>query len=612
MGPARAIIRPVVEDPERCYRAVRSRDARFDGWFVFAVTSTGIYCRPSCPAVPARRENMRFYATAAAAQVAGFRACLRCRPDAAPGSPEWNAAGRRRRPRDAADRRRGGRPRGRRRAGRAGWATASGTSTGCSRTSSAPGRSRWRGPSAPRRPGSSSRPPAWRSRRSPTRPASGACASSTRRSTRPTRRPPRELRARARARGPAPGGPRRAGAAPAGTAALPRRAAAGVPGRPGGPRGRGGRRRALPPVAAPAAGGRHRGGAPGRRRRAVPAEPRRPARPGDGRRAVPPAARPGRRPPGRRRPAGERPGARRRSSRRARACACPARSTGRSSRCGRSSASRCPWPGPGPSPPGWPSSSASPCPEPDGGVTRLFPAPEAIAEAGDLPMPRARAGALRGLAAALAAGRLVVDPGEDREAVRRGLLALPGVGPWTASYVAMRGLADPDVMLRGGRRRAARARRPRAGRRRAGRPSAGAPGGRTRCSICGRRVPSIRMARELEEYRRKRDPAATPEPFPGGERRGRRRRSSSSSATRRAGCTTTSGSSATARWPAGPCPRGSRSAPGTRRWRFTSRTTRSSTGRSRARSRRASTAPARSRSGTRAPTSWSRTSPTAA
>ena len=81
----------MVEDPERCYRAVRSRDARFDGWFVFGVTSTGIYCRPSCPAVPARRENMRFYATAAAAQLVGFRACLRCRPDAAPGSPEWNA-----------------------------------------------------------------------------------------------------------------------------------------------------------------------------------------------------------------------------------------------------------------------------------------------------------------------------------------------------------------------------------------------------------------------------------------------------------------------------------------------------------------------------------------
>jgi AraC family transcriptional regulator of adaptative response / DNA-3-methyladenine glycosylase II len=80
----------VIEDFERCYRAVRSKDARFDGWFFGAVTSTGIYCRPSCPAMTPKRANMRFYATAAGAQVAGFRACKRCRPDAAPGSPEWD------------------------------------------------------------------------------------------------------------------------------------------------------------------------------------------------------------------------------------------------------------------------------------------------------------------------------------------------------------------------------------------------------------------------------------------------------------------------------------------------------------------------------------------
>jgi AraC family transcriptional regulator of adaptative response / DNA-3-methyladenine glycosylase II len=78
-----------VEDFDRCYRAVHSRDARFDGWFFTAVTSTGIYCRPSCPALTPKRQNVRFYPTAAAAQQAGFRACLRCRPDAAPGSPEW-------------------------------------------------------------------------------------------------------------------------------------------------------------------------------------------------------------------------------------------------------------------------------------------------------------------------------------------------------------------------------------------------------------------------------------------------------------------------------------------------------------------------------------------
>ena len=78
------------EDVERCVRAVQSKDARFDGWFFTAVLTTGIYCRPSCPVVPPKVENMRFYPSAAAAQQAGFRACKRCRPDASPGSPAWN------------------------------------------------------------------------------------------------------------------------------------------------------------------------------------------------------------------------------------------------------------------------------------------------------------------------------------------------------------------------------------------------------------------------------------------------------------------------------------------------------------------------------------------
>ncbi|WP_454357547.1 DNA-3-methyladenine glycosylase 2 family protein [Streptomyces ambofaciens] len=72
------------------YEAVRSRDARFDGAFFFAVETTGIYCRPSCPAVIPKRRNVRFFATAAAAQGSGFRACRRCRPDAVPGSADWN------------------------------------------------------------------------------------------------------------------------------------------------------------------------------------------------------------------------------------------------------------------------------------------------------------------------------------------------------------------------------------------------------------------------------------------------------------------------------------------------------------------------------------------
>ena len=77
-------------DAEACYRAVRSRDRRFEGRFVLAVTSTGIYCRPGCPAkIPARR-NVRFLPSPAAAEVAGFRPCRRCRPDASPDSAAWN------------------------------------------------------------------------------------------------------------------------------------------------------------------------------------------------------------------------------------------------------------------------------------------------------------------------------------------------------------------------------------------------------------------------------------------------------------------------------------------------------------------------------------------
>ncbi|MGV0750463.1 AlkA N-terminal domain-containing protein [Mycolicibacter minnesotensis] len=81
------------DDFDRCYRAVKSKDARFDGWFITAVLTTGIYCRPSCPARTPLPPNVEFYPTAAAAQRAGFRACKRCRPDAAPGSPEWNIRG---------------------------------------------------------------------------------------------------------------------------------------------------------------------------------------------------------------------------------------------------------------------------------------------------------------------------------------------------------------------------------------------------------------------------------------------------------------------------------------------------------------------------------------
>jgi AraC family transcriptional regulator, regulatory protein of adaptative response / DNA-3-methyladenine glycosylase II len=81
-----------IEDTEACYRAVKARDRRFDGVFYTGVRTTGIYCRPSCPAVTPHKKNVGFYRTAAAAQSAGFRACRRCLPDATPGSPEWDVA----------------------------------------------------------------------------------------------------------------------------------------------------------------------------------------------------------------------------------------------------------------------------------------------------------------------------------------------------------------------------------------------------------------------------------------------------------------------------------------------------------------------------------------
>ncbi len=75
---------------ETRYRALASRDARFDGQFIAGVHSTGIYCRPSCPAITPKPGNVTFYRTAAAAHEAGLRACKRCQPDAVPGSPDWN------------------------------------------------------------------------------------------------------------------------------------------------------------------------------------------------------------------------------------------------------------------------------------------------------------------------------------------------------------------------------------------------------------------------------------------------------------------------------------------------------------------------------------------
>jgi AraC family transcriptional regulator, regulatory protein of adaptative response / DNA-3-methyladenine glycosylase II len=80
----------VIDDFEACYRFMRSRDSRYDGHFFVGVTSTKIYCRPSCPARLPKRRNVRLYRSAAAAQEAGLRACKRCDPNAAPGSPDWD------------------------------------------------------------------------------------------------------------------------------------------------------------------------------------------------------------------------------------------------------------------------------------------------------------------------------------------------------------------------------------------------------------------------------------------------------------------------------------------------------------------------------------------
>ena len=76
-------------DPRICDRARLARDARFDGRFFIAVLSTGIYCRPICPSPTAKSRNVRYYASAEEAVAAGFRPCLRCRPEAAPGTPAW-------------------------------------------------------------------------------------------------------------------------------------------------------------------------------------------------------------------------------------------------------------------------------------------------------------------------------------------------------------------------------------------------------------------------------------------------------------------------------------------------------------------------------------------
>lgn len=89
-GPELAILGSMEFSFTDCYEAVRTRNPAFDGCFFTGVTSTGIFCRPVCPAVTPKPENCRFFPSAAAALEAGFRPCLRCRPESAPNSPAWN------------------------------------------------------------------------------------------------------------------------------------------------------------------------------------------------------------------------------------------------------------------------------------------------------------------------------------------------------------------------------------------------------------------------------------------------------------------------------------------------------------------------------------------
>src|SRR3989442_9280248 len=89
---SRAVSRGLALDWSTCDRARIARDPRFDGWFFTGVSTTGIYCRPTCPVKPAKSCNVVFFRTAAAAERAGFRPCLRCRPETAPGTPAWHGA----------------------------------------------------------------------------------------------------------------------------------------------------------------------------------------------------------------------------------------------------------------------------------------------------------------------------------------------------------------------------------------------------------------------------------------------------------------------------------------------------------------------------------------
>jgi len=433
-------------DPEVCYRAIQGRDARFDGWFVVGVTSTGIYCRPSCPARTPRRANVRFFASAAAAQGQGFRACMRCRPDAAPGSPEWDARS------DLVARamrmigdgvvEREGVPGLARRLGY--------TERHLTRVVRA---ELGAGPLA-----------IARARRAQTarvliettplpfaQVAFAAGFASVRQFNSTIREvyalSPRELRARRRSdheAGPGAVSLRLAYRRPidldAAFAFLAARAVAGVEAAEAGSY-----RRVLRLPSGPgrvtlaAAHGHVRaelalddlrdlGAAVARCRRILDLD----ADPVAVDAAL--ADDPALAPLVARRPGLRIPGAADGWEAAVRAVV----GQGVSVAAARAVLGR------------MAQALGEPVEPADGdGPTRAFPSPEALAEAPDraLPVPGPRRAALRALAAAVASGGLSLEPGDDPAAVREGLVALPGVGPWTAGYVALRMRADPDAFL---------------------------------------------------------------------------------------------------------------------------------------------------------------------
>ncbi|MFX4292426.1 AlkA N-terminal domain-containing protein [Streptomyces bohaiensis] len=442
-----------MNDDEARYEAVRARDARFDGVFFTCVTSTGIYCRPSCPATTPKRANVRFHRSAAAAQADGFRACRRCRPDAVPGSAEWNVRA------DAV--------------GRAMLLIADGVVdregvTGLAARLGYSERQLRRqlvdevgaGPVALAR---AQRAHAARTLLQTTTLDIAAVAfaagfSSVRQFNDTVRQVYDRTPSRLRAAGPGPGTGTTEGIALRLAHRGPfdgdqvfdflaRRAVPGIEEVVGAPGDRRYRRTLRLPHGHGVAEVGEAGG-PGwlparltlldprdltaavqrvRRLLDLDADPfavreRLTADPVLGA-AV--AARPGVRSPGTTDP-----------DELALRAVLGQQVTVAAAR--NLTAALV-------------AAGGTLLPAPDGGLTHLFPSAAEIADAplGGLRMPDARRTALRTLAGALAGGDLVLDPGTDREEAEQRLLALRGIGPWTAGYIRMRALADPDVLLAG-------------------------------------------------------------------------------------------------------------------------------------------------------------------